>query len=79
MIKRAGEGGRSGDATAVLRALVAEPSGLIESVLTRLGITSEAVVARLDEVERYPEHASGRATERGRLSGIAEAFAPASG
>lgn len=79
VIKRAGEGVRSGDATAVLRALVAESSGLIESVLTRLGITSEAVVARLDEVERYPEHASGRATERGRLSGIAEAFAPASG
>lgn len=77
IIKKAGEGENRGDAAAVLRELVVEPSGMIEAVLHRLGTTPGAVTAGLDEVERYPTHAPQRTVEPGGLSGASESFAPA--
>lgn len=77
IIKRANEGRKSGDAAAVLRELVTEPSGLIAAVLTRLGTTPDTVVTRLDETEPPNTHPTGRVVSSGRLSGTSEAFAPA--
>lgn len=77
IFQRASDGGKRGDAAAVLRELIAEPSGMVVAVLRRLGTTPEAVVAGLDEAERYPSHAPPRTVEPGRLSGVSEAFVPA--
>ncbi|TDP89050.1 ClpA/ClpB-like protein [Leucobacter luti] len=78
VIRRASEGGKHGDASAVLRGLVTEPSGMIEAILKRLDTTPEAITAKLDEAERYPTHRPQRAVRAGTLSGASEAFAPAS-
>lgn len=75
IIKRANEAQKSGDAAAVLRELVTEPSGLIAAVLTRLGTTPDAVVTRLDGAEPPNSYPTGRVSS-GRLSGTADAFAP---
>ena len=77
VIKRASDGEKRGDAAAVLRELVAEPSGMIEQVLQRLGSASDLVIARLDEVQRYPTLMPKRIIQPGRRSGSTEAFAPA--
>lgn len=76
LFKRASDGDKRGDASAVLRELVLEPSGMIEAVLDRLGTRPDDVLAKLTEVERYP----GRPTHTfapGTLSGVLESFAPA--
>lgn len=77
LIERASDGDRRGDATAVLRELVTEPSGMIEAILGRLGSSPEAVTADLDEVEQYPVHRPQRPMGADALSGLSEAFAPA--
>ena len=77
VIKRASDGDKRGDAAAVLRELAAEPSGMIEQVLQRLGSASDAVIARLDQVERNPALTPRHTIQPGRLSGVSEAFAPA--
>jgi uncharacterized protein YndB with AHSA1/START domain len=77
IFERASDGDKRGDAAAVLRELVAEPSGMVAAVLRRLGTTPEAVVEGLDEAERYPSHTPLRTVEPGRLSGVSEAFVPA--
>ncbi|GAB96531.1 uncharacterized protein YndB with AHSA1/START domain [Kineosphaera limosa] len=76
LIKRSADGGRRGDATAVLRELVAEPSGLIEDLLSRLDSSPAAVLTRLDEVESVPVHTSRANTDS--LTGTSRAFVPAS-
>ncbi|WP_454294203.1 SRPBCC family protein [Salana multivorans] len=76
IFKQAGEGDKRGDASAVLRELVVEPSGMIEALLNRLGTSPDDVLSSLTEVERYP----GRPTHTfapGTLSGVLESFAPA--
>lgn len=76
ILQSANSSGKRGDAAAVLRDLVVEPSGMIESILQRLGTLSEAVLAELDRVELL----SGRTRGRQRadaLSGTAAAFVPA--
>lgn len=79
VIKRANLGKRRGDAAAVLRQLVAEPSGLIEAILHRLGTSPRVVVERLDEAERHSVEAPQRsATSRDHLSGVVDSFIPAS-
>lgn len=77
IIKRSTEGERRGDAAAVLHELLAEPSGLIDAMLTRLGTTPETVANRLHEAERYFTHAARPAGASGRLSGTSDAFVPA--
>lgn len=78
VFKRASRRNKNGDAAAVLRELTAEPSGMIEAILLRLDTTPETVIAKLDEVERFSIHRPQRATLTGVLSGVSEAFAPAS-
>lgn len=78
LIRRANGGGKRGDAAAVLRELVAEPSGMIEAILQRLGTTPGAVIAALDDVERYPAHRPRGIVRADALSGASEAFVPAS-
>lgn len=48
IITRASAGKNRGDSAAMLRALVDEPSGMIESVLQRLGTSAPTITARLD-------------------------------
>lgn len=65
-----------GDAAAILRELVGEPSGLIEAILDRLGTSPAAVIAHLDEIDQHP--LPRRTTvDPELLSGSSEAFAPA--
>ncbi|QYM75996.1 SRPBCC family protein [Leucobacter luti] len=78
VFKRASETGKCGDASAVLRELVSESSGMIEAVLKRLGATPEAVTEKLDEAHRYPVHQPQRFVRADALSGSSEAFVPAS-
>ena len=77
VIKCASDGEKRGDAAAVLRELVTEPSGMIGQVLQRLGSASDLVIARLDEVQRYPTLTPKHAIQPGRRSGVCEAFVPA--
>ncbi|MBP2413449.1 uncharacterized protein YndB with AHSA1/START domain [Arthrobacter stackebrandtii] len=77
VIKRASGGEKRGDAAAVLRELVTEPSGMIDQVLQRLGSASDLVIARLDEVQGYPALTPKHAIQPGRRSGACEAFVPA--
>src|SRR5690606_15273926 len=51
LIAKAGGKNKAGDAAAVLRELVAEPSGLISDILGRLGTTSGTLLEVLDEAE----------------------------
>lgn len=77
VIQAAGSGGKRGDAAAVLRELVVEPSGLIAAVLHRLATTPESVVSYLDELERVADVAEHPVEEPGTLAGVFEGFAPA--
>lgn len=77
IIKRSAEGKKRGDAAAVLRELIAEPSGLVEAILRRLYTTPEAVRDRLDEAERHSARAQ-RTFDPGAPAGASESFAPAS-
>jgi len=63
-----------GDATAVLRGLLDEPSGLITEILGRLGVSADEVRARLVEAERIPQHPVIAA---GTVRGTFDAFVPA--
>lgn len=76
VLTRAGKRGKRGDAAAVLRELVSEPSGLIRELLLRLESSPEIVLAGLDQAERIPTHSSTRT--RARHSGSTAAFVPAS-
>ena len=77
VLKRASDSKKRGDAAAVLRELVVEPSGMIDQILQRLGSASDLVIARLDEVQRHPALTPKRTVQSGRRSGTIEAFAPA--
>lgn len=76
VIRRSAEGKKRGDAAAVLRELVAEPSGFVEAILLRLNITPREVTERLDEIERFPARQQ-HAFEAATLSGASESFVPA--
>ena len=78
LIRRASAGGKRGDASAVLRELLSEPSGMLAAILERLGTTPDEVRSRLDEVEAVPEHRLERERGAEMLSGTSDAFAPAS-
>ncbi|KAM9863916.1 SRPBCC domain-containing protein [Leucobacter sp. BZR 635] len=75
--KRASKNGLSGDASAVLRALLEEPSGLIEAVLERLGVTSGELLARLAAAERIPSFGEAPRPARGPYSRSLSSFVPA--
>ena len=77
IIQRSAGRGRRGDAVAVLRELVAEPSGLIGDLLRRMDTPPEELLERLDAADRIPARPT---TDRPRrpLSRRSEAFVPAS-
>jgi len=78
IIARSGGKDKNGDAAAVLRELVAEPSGLIVDILDRLGTTSHDVLKRLDQFDSPVERAAPTpVTVAGRMSGSTETFVPA--
>jgi uncharacterized protein YndB with AHSA1/START domain len=74
---RASQKGNQGDGAAVLRALLAEPSGMIEALLHRLDTAPAEVLARLDEAEQLPARPAPRDPAAGALSGSTEKFIPA--
>ncbi|MDO5645205.1 MAG: Clp protease N-terminal domain-containing protein [Dermabacter sp.] len=67
---------KPGDAAAILRALLDEPSGLITDLVQRMGGGPEAIVHALDGAESLTIHRTTPATTTGYLS-TAEAFLPA--
>lgn len=77
LLARAGGRGRSGDAAAVLRELVAEPSGLIDSILHRLHTTRDAVIDELGRLEASDAASSPTPLRKGSARGTTEAFIPA--
>lgn len=77
IIVRSAGGKKSGDAGAVLRELLSEPSGLIDDLLRRMDVSPAALLERLEEVESLPVHAP-RLAAAGEASGFTETFVPAS-
>lgn len=77
VLRRAGQGGKRGDAAAVLRELVDEGSGLVEAILQRLDTSPQQVRELLDQAERYPAMPT-RVADNGRsISGAGAAHIPA--
>lgn len=77
LLSSASSRGKRGDASAVLRELLAEPSGLIAAVLGRLDTTPQAITARLDELDALTTDSPPATIATGRLSRTATAFVPA--
>ncbi len=78
LIARSAEKDKAGDAAAVLRELVAEPSGLIVDILERLGTTPDVLLEHLDALDSStPATSPAAAAMRGRISGSTETFVPA--
>lgn len=78
LIARAGRKGRDGSAAAVLRELVAEPSGLIADILYRLDVTPQEVLEALNRTAADGAAAvSEPSVSKGRASGSQETFVPA--
>lgn len=81
VIARSVEKDKHGDAAAVLRELVSEPSGLVADILDRLGTTPQAVLEHLEHLGQFEVSAERTATKptqvKGRASGSIEAFVPA--
>lgn len=78
LIAKSGGKGKAGDAAAVLRELIAEPSGLMTDILGRLGATSDAVLKALDESDSPAEPTRAGSTKvKGRTAGVIETFVPA--
>lgn len=75
IFSRANGRGKAGDAVAVLRELLAEPSGFIDAVLTEVGASRAAIERDL----AAPAPRTGAAARRGSsaLAGTTEAFIPA--
>lgn len=77
MARSAGKG-QAGDASAVLRELLAEPSGLITELLTRLGTTPEEILTELASQDAAPSSTKSRRRHRGDgVRGEAQVFIPA--
>ena len=78
VIARSVDKEKNGDAAAVLRELVVEPSGLIASILDRLGTTPQAALEHLDQFDAPAERTVTKpAPVKGRASGSIETFVPA--
>lgn len=76
VLKDASSGERRGDSAAVLRALVDEPSGLIDQILRRLDADPDTLRTRLDEVQQLRLVAASPAADQS-LSGSRSVFVPA--
>ncbi|MBG6192186.1 uncharacterized protein YndB with AHSA1/START domain [Arthrobacter sp. CAN_A212] len=79
LIGRAGEKGRTADATAVLRVLLDEPSGVVTDLLERLNTTPAMVIAGLDHASTATtQNSKIRSRRRGECTVVNESFVPAS-
>ncbi|WP_110587955.1 Clp protease N-terminal domain-containing protein [Microbacterium suaedae] len=72
---RAGRRKDARGASAVLRELLDEPSGIIAEILTRLGTSPERIAAQLEEADQIPDHLD--VPRRGRIERTEIAFVPA--
>lgn len=72
----ASSGGRRGNSAAVLRALVDEPSGLIDEILRRLGLDPDALKSRLDDAQNLGLSRPAM-FEKNSFSGKRSIFVPA--
>ena len=78
LIAKSSSKGKPGDAAAVLRELVAEPSGLITDILGRLGATSDVLIERLDRADSLSMKSMPAAAKvKGRTTGTTETFVSA--
>lgn len=77
LLARSSGKGRDGDAAAVLRELIAEPSGLIADLLQRLGTTPAEVTTHLDRIDAAGETPSPRPQTNGRAAMTSDTFVPA--
>ncbi len=78
LIAKSSSRGKPGDAAAVLRELVAEPSGLITDILGRLGTTSDVIIEHLDRADSPSvKPTPAAANVEGRAAGSAETFVSA--
>lgn len=78
LIARSVDEDKNGDAAAVLRELVSEPSGLIADILHRLDTTPQAVLEHLDRFDAPGGRtATPPAKVKGQLSGSMQTFVPA--
>ena len=78
LIAKSSGKGKPGDAAAVLRELVAEPSGLITGILGRLGTTPDVLIERLDRADSLSTKSMPAATKvKGRTTGATETFVSA--
>ncbi|MGP6171618.1 Clp protease N-terminal domain-containing protein [Microbacterium sp. A204] len=76
LIAKSGGKGKAGDAAAVLRELVAEPSGLIADILDHLGTTPDALLEHLEQFASPGGAAMPAAAKvKGRTSVSIETFA----
>jgi len=66
LVSRAGGKHKSGDATAVLRELLAEPSGTVDELLERLGTSADEVREQLDEAATIRARTAAPARRLGR-------------
>ena len=77
VLKRATARKQKGDTPAVLRALIAEPSGVVDEILERLGIAPAEILTLLDEAEGVSLPGSADPRERDVVTGRFRAFIPA--
>lgn len=77
VITRANKRTNRGDAAAVLRQLVVEPSGMIENILRRLETSSAQVIEQLNRAQSDSPSTSQHTRAKGKLSADTEAFVPA--
>jgi hypothetical protein len=77
VIRSAGRKGRTADATAVLRELLDEPSGVVTDLLVQLDTTPTKVLAGLDSIPAAAAKRTSPPHRRGELRGVSEAFVPA--
>lgn len=78
LIAKSSSEGKPGDAAAVLRELVAEPSGLILDILGRLGTAPDALIEHLDRADSPSRESMPAATKaQGQTTGTTETFVPA--
>ena len=76
LLTRSTQKGKNGDAAAMLRELLDEPSGLIAEILAHLGTSTDAVRSRLDDAERIPSH-NANAIDPARRRAASDAFVSA--
>ncbi|MEV4669304.1 SRPBCC family protein [Microbacterium sp. LWO12-1.2] len=77
VMRAAVSGDRDGDSAAVLRALLAEPSGLMTDLLERMDVEPERIVEALDDAAAMIAEHRRTAAERPTIHGTHTAFVPA--